>query len=51
MDGESFGQGFLLSGIDLSDEHWWVLLTELLSSGGILWGKLLAVTTIEKKIG
>ena len=48
MDGESLGQGFLLSGVDLSEEHWWVLLTELLSSGGILWVEFLAVTTIVK---
>ena len=48
MDTESLGESLLLGGINLGDGEWWVVLGEGLSGSGVLWGKLLAVSTIPK---
>jgi len=50
LDGESLSKFFVLGGINLGDEHWWVSLAKLLSSSGVLRGEFLAVTTIGKNI-
>ena len=43
----SFSDLLVLSGINLSEVSGWVEGGELLSSSGVLWGKLLAVTAIK----
>lgn len=45
LDGESLGQGLVDGGVNLGDEEWWVSLTQLLGSAGILWSQLLAMAT------
>lgn len=45
LDTELVSENGLFSGINLGKEKWWVILSENLSSSGVLWGEFLAVTT------
>jgi len=44
LDSKSFSKFFLLSGIDFSNNLWWVQFSENRGCLLVLWGKFLAVT-------
>lgn len=45
LDAESFSEGLLLGGIDLSETEWWVIFAQGFGSLLVLWSEFLAVST------